>query len=275
MPGRLVMSMIFFVLIYSVIALGMSPAIAQSPKKGFGVVVRNDGVWRTEVMALHVRWFYSWGGDEPADMPAGAEFVPMDWGYYGDKDNQLVKWLARVKAQPNVHALLGFNEPDHKDQANLTVDKALEGWPYLMQTGLPLGSPAAANDDGPWMQQFMQAAAAKHYRIDFICVHWYGGADSASFLGYLARIYGMYHLPLWVTEFAPADWSAGPGHPSRITPEQTANFMRAVLPAMDKRDYVQRYAWFSGSQGDNPLGSAALFNADGSLTDLGRLYASL
>ena len=33
--------------------------------------------------------------------------------------------------------------------------------------------------------------------------------------------------------------------------------------------------WFSGSPGDNPLGSAALFSQDGTLTDLGRLYASL
>lgn len=258
-----------------VAVLAASPAVAQNPKKGFGVVVRSDGVSKAEVTALRVSWFYSWGGDEPADMPAGVEFVPMDWGYYGNKDDNLVKWLAKVKAQPNIHALLGFNEPDHKDQANLTVEAALEGWPYLMQTGLPLGSPAAANDDDQWMQSFMQAAVAKNYRIDFVCVHWYGGANAASFLGYLAKIHDMYRLPLWVTEFAPADWSAGPGHPSRITPQQTEDFMRAVLPAMDKLDYVQRYSWFSGSPGDNPLGSAALFNPDGSLTDLGRLYASL
>ena len=51
--------------------------------------------------------------------------------------------------------------------------------------------------------------------------------------------------------------------------------MRVVLPAMDKLDYVQRYAWYSASPDDAALGASALFQKDGSLTDLGRLYASL
>ncbi|HEX5323029.1 MAG TPA: glycoside hydrolase family protein [Capsulimonadaceae bacterium] len=256
------------------LAVLAAPAIAQSPKKGFGVVVRGGGRWKREVNALKVPWFYSWGGDEPSDMPAGMEFVPMDWGYYGNKDDKLTKWLAKVKAQPGIDTLLGFNEPDNKTQANLSVDAALEGWPYLMQTGLALGSPAPVHADDAWMQAFMQGAREKHYRVDFICVHWYGGPDPQSFLGYLARIHDLYHLPIWVTEFAPADWHAGPGHPSSVTVQQTEDFMQAVLPAMDKVDYVQRYAWFSGSPGDGPLGSAALFNHDGTLTDLGQLYAS-
>lgn len=96
---------------------------ASSLKKGFDTVVRPDGRWREQVMALRAHWFYSWGGDEPASLPPGVEFVPMDWGYYGNKDNSLMRWLAKVKAQPNVHALLGFNEPNGKEQANLTVER--------------------------------------------------------------------------------------------------------------------------------------------------------
>ncbi len=246
-------------------------ARADSPKKGFDTVVRADGKWKPQVEALHAHWLYSWGGDEPTDMPPGVAFVPMDWGYYGNKDNTLVTWLAKVKAQPNVHELLGFNEPDGKDQANLSVDGALEGWPYLMQTGLTLGSPAAVHADGQWMKDFMAGVEQKHYRVDFITIHWYGGKDPQSFLGYLARVHEMYHRPLWVTEFAPADWSGHRG----ITPQQSADFMKVVLPAMDKLDYVQRYAWFSASPDDAALGASALFNKDGSLTDLGKLYASL
>lgn len=242
-----------------------------SLKKGFDTVVRPDGRWREQVTALRAHWFYSWGGDEPKSLPHGTQFVPMDWGYYGNKDNSLVKWLAKVKAQPNTHALLGFNEPDGKDQANLSVDRALEGWPYLMQTGLTLGSPAAVHADGDWMKAFMAGAEKKRLRVDFITIHWYGGADPQGFLGYLARIHALYGRPLWVTEFAPADWSGHHG----VSPQQAANFMRVALPGMDKLGYVQRYSWYSASPDDAALGASALFNKDGSLTDLGRLYASL
>ena len=40
--------------------------------------------------------------------------------------------------------LLGFNEPDLAEQANMTVEKALELWPRLEATGMRLGSPAVA-----------------------------------------------------------------------------------------------------------------------------------
>ena len=251
-----------------------APTPTPSPKKGFDTVVRPDGQWRRQVTALHAHWFYSWGGDEPKGLPKGVEFVPMNWGYYGNKDNTLVKWLRDVKAQPNVHALLGYNEPDGKDQANLSVDGALEGWPYMVATGLPLGSPAAVHADGDWMKAFMAGAEQKKYRVDFVTIHWYGGNDPQGFLDYLARVHDLYHRPLWITEFAPADWSAGPGHPNRYTPEQMADFMRVVLPEMNKRDYVQRYSWYSAGPKDAALGPSALFNDDGSLTTLGRLYAS-
>ena len=244
---------------------------AVSLKKGFDTVVRPDGHWRNQVTALRAHWFYSWGAPGPPNLPHGVQFVPMDWGYYGNKDNNLVAWLAKVKAQRNVHALLGFNEPDGKDQANLSVEKALEGWPYLMQTGLTLGSPAAVHADGDWMKAFMAGAEAKHLRVDFIAIHWYGGANPQDFLGYLARVHTLYGRPLWVTEFAPADWSGHHG----ITPQQAADFMRVALPGMDRLDYVQRYSWFSASPDDAALGASALFGKDGSLTDLGRLYASL
>jgi len=250
-----------------------APAHAAPPaglKKGFDTVVRPDGRWRTQVTALRAHWFYSWGAPGPADLPPGVQFVPMDWGYYGNKDDNLVKWLAEVKAQPNVHALLGFNEPDGKDQADLSVNGALEGWPYLMQTGLTLGSPAV-HADGDWMKAFMAGAEKKRLRVDFITIHWYGGADPRDFLGHLACVHALYHRPLWVTEFAPADWSGHRG----ITPKMAADFMRVALPGMNKLDYVQRYSWYSASPDAAALGAAALFNKDDSLTDLGRLYASL
>ncbi|MDQ2731602.1 MAG: glycoside hydrolase family protein, partial [Armatimonadota bacterium] len=106
---------------------------------------------------------------------------------------------------------------------------------------------------------------------DFITIHWYGGNDPQGFLGYLANIHNMYHRPLWITEFAPADWSGHRG----ISPQQSADFMKVVVPEMNKRDYVERYAWFSAATGDAALGASALFHNDGSLTELGKVYAGL
>jgi len=59
-----------------------------------------------------------------------------------------------------------------------------------------------------------------------------------------------------------------------FTVEQTEDFMRAVLPELEKRDYVQRYAWIPARSTSKHLGSSALFNDDGSLTELGKIYAS-
>ena len=50
--------------------------------------------------------------------------------------------------------------------------------------------------------------------------------------------------------------------------------MQEVLPELDKRAYVHRYAWYSPSI-DNIAGtSSALFDAKGKLTTLGKYYAN-
>ena len=250
-----------------------TPAI-KDEKKGFAIVTNKDGKWLPYVKALNVHWFYSWGGDKPAGTPKNIEFVPMAWGYYGNKDDSEVKWLSKMQGQPGVAHFLGFNEPDGKGQANLSVESALDGWQYLNQLRVPIGSPAAEHADGAWMQKFMSGIEQKKYRVDFVTVHWYGGANPSEFLGHLAHVHELYHRPLWITEFCPGDWSAGPDHPNRYTPQQIAEFMKKVLPAMNKLDYVQRYSWYSAGVDEYALGTGALFNKDGSLTELGHIYAA-
>jgi hypothetical protein len=253
---------------------GAAHAASHSAKKGLGIVAARDAQWLQKAQALHIHWFYTWGWDKPADQPADLTFVPMIWGYYGNPDGKTARGLDALKAQTDADALLGFNEPDGKDQANLPVAQALDAWPLLMHTGLRLGSPAGVHPDGSWMTAFMQGVQARNYRVDFVTIHWYGGDDPQGFLAMLQRIHDLYHRPLWITEFAVADWQADATHPSRVNPAQVADFMRVVLPALDKLDYVQRYAWFSGSTSDLHLGASALWNDDGTLTALGRVYAS-
>ena len=50
--------------------------------------------------------------------------------------------------------------------------------------------------------------------------------------------------------------------------------MRNVLPALERLDYVGRYAWFSAKTTNRALGRSALFDENNRLTTLGRHYAS-
>ena len=243
-------------------------------KKGYDTVVKPGGDWLKRVRALKASWFYSWGGDTPAGMPHGLEFVPMSWGYYGDGSRDWIrKHFPPISNPKSAAALLTFNEPDGKDQANLSVGKALDAWPVLMETGRRLGSPAAVHADGPWMREFMSEAKRRKYRVDFVTVHSYRGPNVNGTMGYYEKIHQMYDLPLWITEFAVADWNATTPETNLFTAAQVQDFMRAILPALEQARFVERYAWFSFDQKDAAGSPSALFDAKGDLTPLGRIYA--
>lgn len=241
-------------------------------KKGFDVVAGKNNNWLEKLEKLNVGWNYTWGSNLPENQPKGVEFVPMIWGRSNiDKKIQAVKELAR---KGKVKYLLGFNEPDGKKQANLTVEEALRYWPKLESVGLPLGSPACVHADNEWMKKFMDKASEKGYRIDFICVHWYGGTNPQSLISYLKKIHDLYHRPIWLTEFAPADWHATSPEDSKVTKEKALAFIRQILPALDSIPYVARYSWFSARPSSASLGNSALFDSEGKLTPIGKYYAN-
>ncbi len=223
---------------------------------------------------LKVGWFYNWGPNRPADTPAGVEFVPMIWGWRAGDSEQFLQSLPEKKRAGVFHTLLGFNEPDGKDQADIPVEIAVEKWPLLMETGLRLVSPGAVHPDNAWMIEFMKQAQEKKLRVDVIAVHWYGGPDATGFLNYLERVYKRYRRPLWITEFAVADWSAKPDRPNRYTTRQVEQFMRVVIPALKRTHYIERFAWFKTTPKSVVMGISALVNEDGSPTKLGLQYAN-
>ena len=196
----------------------------------------------------------------------------MVWGWYGNSAD----WTRQhfpTPPPPNAAPLLGFNEPDGKEQANLSVEAALAAWPALMETGRRLGSPSAVHADKAWMTQFMAEADRRKYRVDFITVHWYAEPKVSSLMAYLDKIYRIYQKPLWVTEFAAADWAATSPKNIRYTPEEVSRFMRELLPALERTPYIERFSWFSFRDDDKHGACSALFDAKGKLTELGRIYA--
>lgn len=245
----------------------------RNPKKGLGVTTGKP-YWKTKVKNLNVSWHYSWGNTLPMQEPEGVEFVPMIWGANRNavKFQENIDRVIALKTNGVAKYLLGFNEPDGIEQSNITVERAVENWPKLEALDLPLGSPAPVNTENEWMTSFMSEAKTNNLRIDFVCMHWYGGLNVDSFLAKIEKTYELYGKPIWITEFAPADWNATSPENSKHTKAEILSFMKEVLPQLDKLSYVHRYAWYSAKITSGPLGNAALYDDQGNLTTLGKYY---
>lgn len=247
-------------------------------KKGVCLVTgkQNKDSWRHKVAALKVSWHYCWNAKIPDAEPKGVEFVPMVWRYSGNEKafESRIREVMEMKRRHGATHLLGFNEPDRDKQANMTVEQAIKAWPVLQKTKLRLGSPAPAKATGPWLASFMKEAEKRNLRVDFICVHWYGEPNPEQFIRHLNKVHQMYGRPIWITEFAVADWKAPSVQKNRHSPKTVLNFMKEVLPKLDELDFVERYAWFPGQPENKALAPSALFTPAGQLTELGEFYAS-
>ena len=218
--------------------------VSLNPVDGAGQALADSGA----------SWYFNWASSTGAvTKPAGVDFVPMIWGPGSVTDAEL------GQAAKEGRELLGFNEPDSPTQANMSPEQALDQWPRLEATGLRLGAPAVATGAdvaGGWLDRFMQGAAQRGLRVDFIPVHWYGadfGPDAANQLrGYLQAVHDRYHKPVWLTEYGLIDFSHGtPRYPSQG--EQT-DFIRSSTRMLDGLDFVERYAWFTLSTVTSPTG---------------------
>ena len=231
-----------------------------------------DGYWSSDITELKAQWYYTWGTPLPSFPPTGLEFVPMFWGA-ANVDSLNLATVAQLAASGQAKYVLGFNEPDQSGQSNMTVDQVLALWPQLESLNLPLGSPATSWPTIQWFTDFMDSVASRNLRVDFICVHMYVGLDDTSFVQVLQQVYNQYHLPIWITEFATADWNAATPANNPYTPQQVQAFMQRLLPQLDSLPFVKRYSWFSGDPSSGPLWSSALVDVQGNLTSLGTWYA--
>lgn len=216
-----------------------------------GCVLKNTDTG-AHVADLNVSWYYTWGTKQISGAPV--EFVPMIWGKNTLPD---VQW----------DTVLVLNEPDRPDQSNLTVDDAVTIWNSVHAKRR--GSPATAGNalKSEWFSLFMQQV-----KPDFICIHWYGPPSPDSLLKLVDGLYAKYSLPIWITEFSVAQWdTTKPGY----TVDQVLEFMKSVIPRLEARAHVERFAWKTRTPSDPYMGMSALFDDFGKLTSVGQLYASL
>ena len=257
--------------IFSALASNSTNSSKLNPKKGIGMATKSGG-WKQRLNKLNVQWHYSWGLRPKDDYPEDIKFIPMMWGKWGVE--KAVAYLNEQKKAGNVDCVLGFNEPDRKTQSNIPVKLALDLWPTLMEANVRLGAPSCVHPDNEWMKTFMKKADERQLRVDFVPIHDYGGPSPKALVNKCKSVYEMYGRPVWITEFAVGDWKAKHVSDNVHTPKRVLEFMKEVLPELDKLDYVERYAWFPADSKNSHLGTSALFNDDGDLTPLGHFYAN-
>ena len=257
---------------------GLEMGIDRPAKIGVGAWEEGPPGWAANrVSALGVAWHYVWGpkpltSDEQEPQ---SEFVPMIRDALQLRDNRKV--LTDISAS-EATVLLGFNEPDRADQADMTVEDAATLWPPLVGTRKRLGSPAPSKGEalppGGWLARFMAAASAAGLRVDFIAVHYYAPShDLAAFRRYLERVHRTYDRPVWVTEWALVDPDTWKDGRARYSPNDAACFFRAGAAMLDDLNFVERHAWFAAFDGGDGwhLNTHAIA-ADGSLTPIGRAF---
>ena len=212
---------------------------------------------------LDVDWYYDWniGGRTSPDI----EYVPI-------RQNRWWPGLGQDwKRKGSIH-LLGYNEPDRPDQANMKVDDAIQAWPDLLKTGLRLGSPAVSDGGLNWLYEFMRKADGKKFRVDFVAVHYYRGvgdpgdgrAAAAQMKSFLDDIHKRTKRPIWITE-----WNNGANWTKARDPneKEQRRAIQAMIDMLDKTDYVERYALYNWVED-----SRMLQRKDGSLTPAGEAY---
>jgi hypothetical protein len=240
-------------------------------KKGVAFTNKTKA-WSHKTSELTANWMYSWGNVLADEIPENVEYVPMFWGKSSVTDENIDR-IKGLIAEGKVKYVLGFNEPDGSTQANMSVPEAIALWPKLEELGVPLGSPATVGYGNEWMKDFMQQADALGLRVDFISLHSYGGANALNFVNILKQAHELYNRPIWVTEFAVADWNATKPENNRYTEAEVIQFMQDATTAMNSIDWVERYAWFDGSNA--ALATSSLFDDEAVITTLGEVYAAI
>jgi hypothetical protein len=238
-----------------------------------GLALKSDAICPDLELFKEIKpWFYGWGAEPSASdynksctKEYDSGFIPMTWS----------KKAVGEEIYPDAAALLGFNEPNHKEQSNMEPAVAAAEWPAFeakaKASGIPrLGSPAAAGCGNPskclgniddWFDKFF--AACKGCQVDFIATHTYVCSGSA-LSSFLEGLHLRYQKPIWITEFNCGDGS------KNASAAQHLAYMKEALPILEATSYVERYSWMSTH--NTKVAGCALINPQGKLTPLGEYY---
>lgn len=256
-----------------------TPSVLVNLKKGLPAA--SSGVGDANMVAatgkMNCSWMYNWSINPSPNIPAGVEFVPQVWGWYGD--TTITSQV--LAANPGAKVVLGYNEPDFgfdAGGAQMDVTSGLIGFQYvsaLKPHGFRIGGPSPALASEAWMQTFMSQVKSPtyNYNMDFIGFHNYSydtnGASAAyNILGYLDYVHSLYPTyPIWVTEVGAANLP---------NTQEGLTFVKILCQGLQSRSFVERWCLFSSQvPSSSGFGASALINTDGTLTAAGKLYSRM
>jgi hypothetical protein len=231
-------------------------------------------------------WSYTWGrqaSDAFSFMDRSHTFNPMQWGNFnwthGTNLGPPDRLHRDLQSNPKPVHLLGFNEPDKSDQANLPVATAIARWPRLEAQNVPLVAPAPASAFGGWLSDFVAQADALGYRRDYTAVHWYAAPSADSLIAHLQQAHNTFGRPIWLTEFSAVRWSGS----ATWSDADNFNFLAEFLWRAESLPWLKRYSLFAFIQSSSSTNQSApdpaeaprsnALRSDGSLTPFGQLYA--
>ncbi|KAB8345964.1 hypothetical protein FH972_023016 [Carpinus fangiana] len=195
-------------------------------------------------------WAYNWGADASGSILSKLEYVPMLWGNRADFTSAWDSQVSKALAGGSTH-ILGFNEPDHTEQANMSPADAVNAWKQYIQpysSKAKLISPAVTNGAAPmglaWLSSFLSGCG--DCTIDAVAVHWYDAATNVEyFKQHITDAHTQTGKPVWITEFGASG-----------SDDQVSSFLSQVLPWLDSQDFVERYSYFMAAEGTLVSGGA-------------------
>ena len=270
-------------LLFGVLILSFSTIFGQSGKRG--MAYGHHSPEDLEVLSPNVSWWYNWSETPESTVTNvfsdyGFEFVPMTWNGSFD-ETKLRNFLS---THPETRYLLAFNEPNFKDQANMTPSQAAAQWPRLeaiaKDFNLKIVAPAVNycgncvsengttyTDPFQYLDDFF--AACPDCQVDYIAAHCY--MNSVAALEWYMGEFKKYNKPIWLTEFA--GWESNSDINSL---DDQINFMIGAVDMLEADPDVFRYSWFIGrASGINNYPYIDLLGANGQLTALGEIYKQM
>lgn len=251
---------------------------AKSPKRGVSFSWQMDADF--DLLGTVVSWSYNWANtyapqQEGKYQQYGIQFVPMCWNNSYSPEAIAAYYASHTEKQ---NYLLGYNEPNLTDQANMTPTQAAEKWSdvvalaknnnaRLISPAMNWGTLSGYSNGVQWLQEFFTKVNPDD--IYGIAVHIYMSAAKAA-LGDLQR-YKVFGKPLWLTEFCAWDGVS--------TSAAQVQFMTQAINALEQDPGLERYAWFipRGGYGteEPPFMSLLTKSGNVALTERGIVFVNM
>ena len=266
-------------------------------KRGLFIPVSQDATQNDYVLAFNanpgkISWIVNQFSGPPGNLSSEFQFVPQCYDKFSDvsKPHEAPHpWTTnaeRALATGTENFFLSFGEPNTPNDQGFTMD-AQEGantfmtmmQPWATEHGVTIGSPGTLGgpQDVQWQNDFLDNCAKLGCKIGWVSAHWFSPCGPATaqeladtFWGTINTYKGIAQkhsaqygidLKVWVDNFS-----------LNCKSETQQEFLDIVVPQMDADPMIDRYGYVSRTdinQGDG------FMNSDGTMSDLGRHYATM